>query len=116
MIEWYYKELGENGEIVVIPLSGRLEVDDCDYLYSAVEKLIETGNKHVIVDCDGLEYISSMGLGMLLRLHARMKKQGGDVSLARVQGTVAKLVQLVSLDRVLGMYPSVETAIASRES
>jgi anti-sigma B factor antagonist len=111
MIEWHYEEIGENGEIVLLPLSGKLEAVDSDYLFSAIENEIHEGRQKLVIDCHGLEYISSVGLGMLLRLQARMKKFGGEVRLARVHGPIVQLLRLVKLDRVFHMYDSVEKAI-----
>ena len=94
-------------------LSGKLDAFHCDYLLKCVEHQIEEGYKKLILDCHGLEFISSMGLGMLMRVHARMKKLGGDVKLARVHGVVASAITLVRLDRALHMYPTVEEAVAA---
>jgi anti-anti-sigma factor len=115
MIDWHCDELGENGEILVFRVSGRLETMECDYLSSAIDQQIQDGHKKVIIDCGELDYISSTGLGMLLRLHARQKKRGGVVKLARVQGTVAQLLEVVQLDRILNMYPTVQEAVESHE-
>ena len=36
------------------------------------------GCEKMILDCGELSYISSMGLGMLMRVHSKMKKKGGE--------------------------------------
>ena len=76
MIDWNSKEVGENGEILVFELSGRLDAIHCDYLFSVLESRIEDGRTKLILDCSDLEYISSMGLGMLMRVHSRMNQRG----------------------------------------
>lgn len=113
MADFYYKELGINNDIVSVVLSGRLDTEQCDYLLHCVQKQIENGCNKLILDCDGLEYISSMGLGMLMRVHSRMLKHGGDTKLACVHGIVAEAIKLVRLDKLLEMYPSVEQAMAA---
>lgn len=50
---------------------------------------------------------------MLMRVHSRMRRIGGDVNVAGVQGTVAKIVRLVRLDKSLHMYDSVDEAVES---
>jgi anti-anti-sigma factor len=113
MIDWKTQELGENKDILLFEMSGRLDVSACEYFYSVLEGRIRRGCKKLILDCENLDFISSMGLGMLMRVHSRMKKEGGDVKLARIHGAVAEVVKLVMLDRVLHMYPSVEAALES---
>ena len=113
MADFYYEKQGKNGDIVSVVLSGKLDALHCDYLLECVEHQIEEGCEKLIMDCTDLEYISSMGLGSLLRVHARMKKRGGDVKLAAVQGAVAKVIRLVQMDRILQLYPTVEEAVAA---
>lgn len=113
MLEFVQSELGENGQILAFKLSGRLDALQVDYLYSVLENRIRDGHSKIILDCHEMEYISSMGLGMLMRVHAKMRKQSGDVKLARVHGAVADVLSLTRLDRVLQMYPTLQEAIDS---
>ena len=113
MIDWREEEAGSDGEIRIFKLDGELDSETCDFLYSVLEGRIEDGNRKLILDCERLQIISSMGLGMLMRVHAKIKKNGGDVKLARIHGAIAELLKLVMLDRVLHLYPSVQAAIES---
>jgi anti-sigma B factor antagonist len=113
MIDWNEEKAGKDGEVCVFALRGQLDTEACDFLYTVLQDRIEDGTKKLILDCRSLEIISSMGLGMLMRLHTRMKKQGGDVKLARVHGAVAEVMKLVMLDRVFHFYASVSEAIES---
>lgn len=113
MLDFHYQNVGEDGQILLFVLSGQLETMHCDYLYSVIEKQIQRGHKRLVLDCSELSYVSSMGLGMVLRAHAKMKKLGGDVRLAGVNGMVADVVKMVRLDRVLHMYPTVDEAVAT---
>ena len=113
MIDWTTEIVGENKDIVLFNLSGRLDTADCDYLFDVLNGYIEEGRKRLILNCHDLEFVSSIGLGVFVRIHARMKRHDGDVRLARVRGAVAEVIRLVMLDRLLKMYPSVREAIAS---
>ena len=113
MIDFGTYKLKPDDEVLVIGLSGQLDTESCEYFLSCLEGEIKDGHIQLIVDCRNLEFISSMGLGMLLRAHSRMKKHGGDVKLARVGGTVAKVMQTVQLDKLLKIYPTVREARAT---
>ena len=47
-----------------------------------------------------------------MRVHSRMKKVGGDVRLARLEGVVADAFSIAGFDKILKMYPSVGDAAA----
>jgi anti-sigma B factor antagonist len=113
MADFYYHACGKNKDIVSVVVSGKLDAFHCDYLLNCVEHQIEGGHKKLILDCSELNFISSKGLGMLVRVHARMKKHGGDVKLAGVRGAAASLISVVHLNKAFEMYPTVEEAIAA---
>ena len=113
MIDWEIEKDGSGGDVLVFKLTGRLETVECDYLLSVLGSRIGDGDNKIILDCHQLEYISSLGLSMLIRVHAKMKKAGGDVKLARVHGAVATVIATVYLDRVFHLYPTVQAAVES---
>ena len=113
MSDFYYEQVGKDGDIISVVVSGQLDASNCEYLLDCVAGRIEDGHKKLILDCTDLTHITSVGLGILMRVHSRMKKQGGDVKLAGVKGTVAQVAALVKLDRVLHMYRTVGEAVAA---
>jgi anti-sigma B factor antagonist len=113
MFNFHYEEVGKNQDIVAVVLTGTLDENSCDYLLSCVEDRILEGRKKLILDCGQVTYISSMGLGTLVRVNSRMKKNGGDVKLALVKGTVAQVMGVVGLNRIFQLYPSIDDAIAA---
>ncbi len=113
MIDFHYETVGKDKDIVSVVLSGKLSEENCDYLLECVEEHIREGRKKLILDCGHLSYISSMGLGMLVRVNARMKKLDGDVKLAALQSTVVQIMSVVGLNRIFQIYPTVDAAIAA---
>ena len=111
MVEFHYEKCGSNKDVLAVVLSGRLDAEQCDYLFGCMEHLIAGGFAKLILDCRDLQAISSVGLGMLVRVHSRMKRVGGDVKLAGVHGAAASVISLVHLDRVFQLYPTVEAAV-----
>ena len=76
----------------------------------SVLSLIAGGITKIIVDCDKLSYISSYGLGVLLRIHKRARAAGGEVKLANVHSRIADLLNVVCFNRIFGIYPDVNRA------
>ena len=60
-----------------------------------------------------MTYVSSYGLGVLLRLHKHAKKAGGEVKLCGLHGPVVKLLHVTRLDRIFGVYTDVDAALAA---
>jgi anti-anti-sigma factor len=96
-----------------VVLAGTLDEQSCHYLMECVREEVLEGSTKMILDCEQLEFISSMGLAMLVRVNARMKKLNGDVKLAAVHGVIAEAIRMVHLNLLFQIYPTVDEAIAA---
>jgi anti-anti-sigma factor len=113
MFDFRYEKVGKDQDILAVVVSGSLDESNANYLLDCVQDNILEGRKKVILDCSRLTYVSSMGLGVLARVHSRMKKLGGDVNLAGIHGPVATVMELVKFSRLFHFYPTVQDAIAA---
>jgi anti-sigma B factor antagonist len=107
-MELYYDDI--DGDILVIRADGGLNNQTAERFVTDIEKLVDAGLNKIIVDCSGLEYISSHGLGVLVRLHKRMKQHDGDVKIASAKSPLMDVLRLARLDRLLAIYPNVPRA------
>lgn len=113
MIDYHRYSIGPNRDILVVQVTGRLDNDTSPFFFDCLEGEIEDGNNRVVLDCSELMFLSSLGIGTLIRIQSRLKQRGGTVKLAGVQGVVADVLHVVHLDRLLDIYPSVDAAAAS---
>lgn len=77
----FHIEFGSNGEIVC---SGRLDAAQCAKAQSFMDGIVETR----IVDFARLEYISSAGLGVLLKTQKRLSATGGGLKIVNVNNHI----------------------------
>ena len=102
--------------ILVLRVDGRLDADSNEYFFECVHSQIEDGNQRIVINCEGLGYISSIGVGTLVRIRSRLVKLGGQICLSNVQSMVLDMFRLISMDRLLGIYPTEQEAIQAIES
>ncbi len=100
-------------DVLLVQLSGKLDSAAADDFFSRIDEKMQEGYQRMIIDLQDLEFVSSLGLGMIVRTHSRMKKQGGNVKLARIEGAVADIFRVVGFDQILRIYPTVEEAQVS---
>ncbi|MCC5831243.1 MAG: STAS domain-containing protein [Phycisphaeraceae bacterium] len=99
-----------DGDVMVLAVDGGLERDTVEQFNRTLEKIIDMGVRRIIVDCRKLSYISSYGLGVLLTLHRRMKKLGGDVKLAGVPSAVISVLAVTHLSGYFDIHDDVSRA------
>ena len=107
-MEFYYDEVDQ--DVLVLSVDGGLMQDNADRFVGELEHYIDLGIRKLIVDCAHLNRISSYGLGVLVSLHKRLAKKGGDVKLAGVTGVVGKVIHMTRLGALLDIYATVEDA------
>lgn len=107
-MEFYFHEIEK--DVLILSADGGLNSSNAAEFLQQIEKVIHGGVQRIIIDCSNLQYISSYGLTVLVRLHSRMSRRGGDVRLAGVHGAMAKVLEVTRLNTLLAMYPDVNQA------
>jgi anti-anti-sigma factor len=97
-------------DILAVVLRGKLDSITTQEFESEIRKHLEQGRSKIIIDCRHLDSISSQGIGSLVALQTRLRRKGGIVKLAAIDGIVADVIRLVGLDRVLDIYGDLEFA------
>jgi anti-sigma B factor antagonist len=97
----------------VITISGKLLLGaGCVELGTLVPQLVDAGARTLVFDLSGVTRIDSTGIGRFIDTYGRLKKTGGEMRLAGVEGAVRETFRLTRLDRVFSFYPTVEAACA----
>lgn len=107
-MDFYYHEV--DSSVLVLRADGGINADNAGQFVADLEKLVDAGLTKIIVDCTGLEHISSYGIGVLLRVHKRLATHGGDVKLAGVHSGLVRLLQMARVDDYFDLYPDVNRA------
>jgi anti-sigma B factor antagonist len=110
MIDYVTYQTGSDNDVLVLELDGRLDEHTADFLIDCLSGHIQNGTSKIVLDCQQLSHVTSVGLGALVRVHSRLKKDGGEVKLARVEGVISDILRIVHFDRLFNIYPSVEEA------
>ena len=92
---------GSAGEIV---LTGRLDAAQCE---KALRFFDAVADPHV-VDLAGLDYISSAGLGVLLKTQKRAMQAGRGLRLVNVKGHVSDIFRYAGFNKIFEIVPAVE--------
>jgi anti-anti-sigma factor len=114
MIDFATRDIPDT-DIRVVTMTGKLDNESSEYFFTFIEEQVAGGHKKLVLDCENLEYISSMGLGSLMRTHSRMKKHMGDVKIAAMQDFVAEAFRIVGFEKILNLHDSVEDAQSAFE-
>lgn len=86
--------LDTEGRVV---MNGRLDASQA----AAAQAFLDACSGTVVLDCAALDYLSSAGLGVLLKTHKRLAAAGGQLRLVRVGPPLNELFVLSGFDHIL---------------
>lgn len=90
-----------DGDDYCLALYGELDIACADAVEQEVERVEESGAAAVVVDLSGLEFMDSMGIRVLLTLHARSQRDGGRLGLLRGQPSVQQVLRITGVEPML---------------
>ena len=100
--------------VAVVALAGdAMGGPDGSALHERLRALRSEGQKHFVVDLDGVERMNSSGLGMLIGALTIVRNAGGDLVLANVHERVRQLLTVTQLLSVFSIHETAEAAAAS---
>jgi anti-sigma B factor antagonist len=101
------------GSIHILTLNGRLDTMNFALLENEVNSFIKNNKKDIILDCQGLDYVSSSGLRVLLMSLNQVKAAGGKFSICNLQPSIIKIFKISGFDRLFNIFPGRNEALAS---
>ncbi len=83
------------GGVCIFKLDGRLEDDTYESLKNQVEPYLNDQTKVLILDLEKLEYISSIGLGVIFEAKREIEAAGNIYIMANLQPQIKKIFEIV---------------------
>jgi anti-sigma B factor antagonist len=94
-------------------VTGHLDTNTSPEAESAINTLIETGARKVLINFAALEYISSAGLRVLLATAKKLKASGGDLKICSLNDTVQEVFDISGFSSILTVSKDQDEALAS---
>jgi len=97
----------------VIAVNGEIDVYTAPRLREMLIRLVDEEKYHLIVDMEGVEFLDSTGLGVLVGGLKRVRSHDGGIDLVCTQGRILRIFRITGLNKVFNIFDSVEEALAS---
>jgi anti-anti-sigma factor len=100
------------GEIVELKIEGRLDGYWADHLAAAVDQEIRQGAHHIQADLSQVAFLSSAGIGVLVRFYKDLKSIRGSFAVSNCSRHVMKVLELSKLKDILVADAAAESPTA----
>lgn len=95
---------------MVVAVHGRMDAVSAPEFEQRLTELIDEGARQVVVDLDGLAYISSAGLRGFLVIGKRLKADGGQLHVAGLKDMVQQVFKLSGFHTIIPVFETVQEA------
>lgn len=93
-------ELSSDGPRTVLHVHDEMIDTDRHEFDAVLNQILAGGARQVDVDLEGLHYMDSAGLGMLLTLRDRVSKAEGEVTISHPEGYVKELLESACFEKL----------------
>ena len=104
-------DMEDRSGVSVLRLKGDLTGTDDGALVGTVKRLLETQGARVVLDMGQVSFMSSAGLGDLVRITAQANTQGSRVLLANLAPFVRNVLSATRLEDFFEVRDDVDTAL-----
>ncbi|NLX59479.1 MAG: STAS domain-containing protein [Phycisphaerae bacterium] len=110
--EWYVQQ--NIGDVAVVRFSQEhiLDAVIIEKMGAGLKALIDGEPRtQFVLDFNGVNYLSSSALGMLISLQKKVAMKGGQLKLSGIKDSIMEVFRITKLDEVFDIYKNQEAAI-----
>lgn len=98
---------------MIAALSGALDVTRAPALREHLLQLLRPAACRLVLDLSLISHVDTAGLAVLVGTERRARLLGGSLRLAALRPAVGMAVRAAGLDRLLDIFPTVQSAVSS---
>ncbi|OQY10444.1 MAG: hypothetical protein B6I28_01025 [Fusobacteriia bacterium 4572_132] len=99
--------------IIKIEIDGEVDVYTSIELKKALNEAIDKGAKKMLINLDKVTYMDSSGLGVLVAILKKIRKEQGNLKLLKLTENVKKIFEITRLTKFFEIFEEEEEAIKS---
>jgi anti-sigma B factor antagonist len=102
------------GDVKVLDIAGQIKFTQGDeVLKDKIHSVVHQGNKKVLVNLAGVDYVDSAGLGELVGAYTTVTRAGGQMKLLNVTKKMRDLLSITKLLTVFDTFDNEQEAVKS---
>ncbi len=101
-------------ESLVFKLAGSLDSNTSPEFEEKIIDAINDGSNRIIIDFEGLDFVSSAGLRVLNKAYKKLKHSDGKIVLCSMQDYIKEVFEIAGFDYFLPIVPTMEDAKVKR--
>ena len=101
----------QEGDVSVLTLQGYLDAHTAPQFEKVIQEELDARRVRIVVDCAGLTYISSAGLGVFMSFIEDIREAGGDIKLCSMPPTVFQVFEILGFPELFEIVGDRDAAL-----
>lgn len=106
-------DVAEHNGWAVVSATGEIDMATAPRLRERLVGLMGDGHHQLVVDLDGVEFLDSTGLGVLVGALRRVRTHDGELALVCTQSRILKGFEITGLDKAFPIHASIAEAVGA---
>lgn len=102
-----------DGGTVFVLADQRLDSSNAGAFNEELELVTEAASRTVVIDMQGLDYISSAGLRAIMQAVRKIEHQGGSLALCSLSSDVRAVFETSGFDQLIAIHPTRADAVTA---
>jgi len=104
-------QISSSADFTIVSVEGRVDTTNASEFEKAMMEVIDGGSSKIILNCAGLNYISSSGLRVFLIVQKKMMATKGLFRLCNMQPGIHEIFEISGFTSIFSISPDLETAL-----
>ncbi len=102
----------QSQDVLVVDMVGRLDSSTAGAAYDELVGIAKGGSKRILLNLDGLQFVSSAGLRAMLTMAKLTQTARGDVRICNAKAVVRDTLETSGFNSLIKMFEDEKAAVA----
>jgi len=102
----------KENDVTILIINGEVDASSSIQLDESLGALVSNGDPKILIDCGGLNYISSAGLGVFMSYIEDVKTKNIKMALFGLNDKVMNVFEILGLDQLLTIVNTKKEAVS----
>jgi anti-sigma B factor antagonist len=106
-------DVEQRGGWEVVRVSGEIDIRTAPELRDVLARVLDTGGDKVVVDLEGVEFLDSTALSVMVGVHKRLVRKGSGLVLVCTREPILRVLTVTGLSRVFTVHDTLDAVVGA---